>query len=199
MRRGSLSRRVPRLLALFAAAAVTAVPAAETIDPIDPWDYSYCGGQPVYPVIGYTFATLCGPRNQIALGRRGHLMWSFPSLHDPASGQRGTRLLGTEELKRLSLLAEVAHLADSPPAGPGTVVYNLGIDFQGRPYKRVHAPLGDQYAPAHVLFRAMLASVPDAPQLPACDGALRDFNPTLMPAERLSANSPVGKTDHEKN
>jgi len=41
--------------------------------PIDPFDYSYCGGKPVYPVIGFNFATWCGPRNQIGLGRRGRL------------------------------------------------------------------------------------------------------------------------------
>jgi hypothetical protein len=184
---------------MWLAAVAPAALASEVSGPVDPWDYSYCGGQPVYPVIGYTFATVCGPRNQIALGRRGHLMWSFPNENDPASGRRGTRKLGTKELKRLSLLAEVAQLADPPPSGAAAVVYNLGIDFQGRSYKRVHAPLGEQYAPAHELFRAMLALVPDAPLLPACGGALRDFNPTLMPAERVTTVLPAGKSGHEKN
>lgn len=171
-------------LGLTVAGLPATAPAAEPAGPIDPWDYSYCGGQPIYPVIGINFATVCGPRNQIALGRRGHLMWSFPSETDPASGRRGVRQLELAELKRLTLLAEVAQLADSPSFTLGPVVYNLGIEFQGRPYRRVHASLSERYTPAHELFRAMLALIPDKPVLPACGGPLRDFNPTLMPSER---------------
>lgn len=158
------------------------VPAA----PIDPFDYSYCGGKPVYPVIGINFATACGPRNQIGLGRRGHLMWLFPPRHEGDSPVRGKRLLTEAELKRLSLLAEVVQIADSPSAAPGAVIYSLGINFQGRPDKRMRTPVSDAYTPANALFQAMLKLVPDAPLLPACEGALHDFDPTLHPAERVA-------------
>ncbi len=154
--------------------------------PIDPFDYSYCGGKPVYPVIGYNFATACGPRNQIGLGRRGHLMWLFPPRRDGDAPVRGKQLLTEAELKRLSLLAEVVQIADPPPAAPGAVIYSLGINFQGRPDKRLRAPVSDAYTPAHALFREMLKLVPDAPLLPVCEGALRDFDPTLHPVERVA-------------
>jgi len=155
--------------------------------PIDPFDYSYCGGKPVYPVIGINFATACGPRNQIGLGRRGHLMWLFPPRHEGDSSVRGKQLLTEIELKRLSLLAEVVQLADPAPAAPGAMIYSLGINFQGRPDKRMRMPLSDTYTPANALFQAMLKLVPDAPVLPACEGALRDFDPTLHPGERVAA------------
>lgn len=157
-----------------------------SVTPIDPFDYSYCGGKPVYPVIGYNFASACGPRNQIGLGRRGHLMWLFPPRRAGDSPVRGKRLLSETELKRLSLLAEVVQLADPAPAAPGAVIYSLGINFQGRPDKRMRTPVSDAYTPANALFQTMLALVPDAPLLPACEGALRDFDPTLLPAERIA-------------
>ncbi len=154
--------------------------------PIDPFDYSYCGGKPVYPVIGFNFATACGPRNQIGLGRRGHLMWLFPPRHEGDKPARGKRLLAEDELKRLSLLAEVVQLADPTASVPDLVIYSLGINFQGRPDKRLRAPVSDAYTPANALFQAMLQLVPDAPLLPACAGAVRDFDPTLHPAERVA-------------
>lgn len=154
--------------------------------PIDPFDYSYCGGKPVYPVIGFNFATACGPRNQIGLGRRGHLMWLFPPQRAGDSPVRGKQLLTEIELKRLSLLAEVVQIADPAPATPGAVIYSLGINFQGRPDKRLRAPVSDAYTPANALFQEMLKLVPDAPLLPVCEGALRDFDPTLHPAERVA-------------
>jgi len=162
------------------AAQLSMAPAA----PIDPFDYSYCGGKPVYPVIGFNFATACGPRNQIGLGRRGHLMWLFPPRREGDAPVRGKLLLPEAELKRLSLLAEVVQITDPPPAAPGAVIYNLGINFQGRPDKRMRTPVSDAYTPANALYQAMLKLVPDAPVLPACEGALRDFDPTLHPAER---------------
>jgi len=170
-------------LALVSAHAVAAE-SSPTVPPIDPFDYSYCGGQPVYPVIGYNFSTSCGPRNQIALGRRGSLMWSFPSPDNETVLHRGKRLLGTEELKRLSLLAEVTQLADPTVATGGPVIYDLGIDFQGRPYRRVHTTFTDSYTPANELLRAMLALAADAPVLPICAEGVKDFNPTLLPSER---------------
>lgn len=158
--------------------------------PIDPFDYSYCGGKPVYPVIGYNFATVCGPRNQVALGRRGSLMWLFPAADGQTVLHQGKRKLSTEELKRLSLLAEVAQFADPTIVRGGPVVYDLGIDFQGRSYKRIHTVFNDTYTPANELFRAMLALVFDQPLLPECPDAGKDFNPTLLPADRGTAVTP---------
>jgi hypothetical protein len=176
-------------LVLAAVETVAAEPVAAT-PPIDPFDYSYCGGQPVYPVIGYNFATFCGPRNQVALGRRGSLMWLFPAADGRTVLHQGARLLSEEELKRLSLLAEVAQLADPTTVRGGPVIYDLGIDFQGRAYKRIHTSFTDAYTPANKLFRAMLALVPDQPLLPGCAEAEKEFNPTLPPAERRSAVTP---------
>ncbi len=177
-----------RWLCLIGLALVAAQHAAAEslpdIPPIDPFDYSYCGGKPVYPVIGYNIATSCGPRNQVALGRRGTLMWSFPSTDNKTPLHHGKRLLTPEELKRLSLLAEVAQLADPTIVPGGPVIYELGIDFQGRTYKRMHTTFTDSYTPANELLRAMLALVPDQPLLPACAETVKDFNPTLLPSDR---------------
>jgi len=168
------------------AGATAALPSSMSRAPIDPFDYSYCGGKPVYPVIGFNFATACGPRNQIGLGRRGHLMWLFPPRREGDAPVRGKQLLTEAELKRLSLLAEVVQIADPVPPAAGAVIYNLGVNFQGRPDKRMRTPVSDAYTPANALFQAMLKLVPDAPLLPACEGALRDFDPTLHPAERVA-------------
>jgi hypothetical protein len=182
-------RTIVRTLLMAAALLALLGGRAQAMDtagsaPIDPFDYSYCGGKPVYPVIGFNFATACGPRNQIGLGRRGHLMWLIPPRAAGEAPQYGKRKLSDEELARLSLLAEVVQLADPPPAALGRVMYDLGVDFQGRPYKRVHAPVSDAYTPANALFQALLTLVPHAPVLPECGGEPRDFNPTLAPDER---------------
>lgn len=195
MRRFAPSRFAVAVLAMFS--AVLPVMAGETA--IDPFDYAFCGGKPVYPVIGFNFSTACGPRNQIALGRRGKLMWSFAGADGASIAHHGTRHLTVDTLARLTLLAEVVQLADPPPAAIGPVMYDLGIDFQGRPYKRVHAPAGDAYTPANALFQALLALVPDAPLLPACDGSARDFRPTLVPSERTAGSSMHRASGHEKN
>jgi hypothetical protein len=155
--------------------------------PIDPFDYSYCGGKPVYPIIGFNFATYCGPRNQIALGRRGKLMWSFAAADGASIAHRGARQLSEDELSRLTLLAEVAQLAEVPEFRPNPVVYDLGIDFQGRPYKRVRGTLASRGSSANALFEAMRALVPDQPLLPACPGAPADFSPTQLPSDRHAA------------
>lgn len=170
----------------WAAGAPPGQPSITPAAPIDPFDYSYCGGKPVYPVIGFNFATVCGPRNQIGLGRRGHLMWLFPPQREGDKPVRGKHLLTEIELKRLSLLAEVVQLADPAAAAPGAVIYSLGVNFQGRPDKRMRTPVSDAYTPANALFQEMLKLVPDAPLLPICEGALRDFDPTLHPAERVA-------------
>jgi hypothetical protein len=185
------------LAALVAGTAGAAEPAAEPMAvPVDPFDYSYCGGKPVYPVIGFNFATACGPRNQMGLGRRGHLMWLVPPRRAGEAPSRGKRLLSEEELKHLSLLAEVVQLADPPVATVGQVMYDLGVDFQGRPYKRAHAPVSDAYTPANALFQALLALVPDAPVLPECAGERRDFSPTLPTEERADASPDAGGARH---
>jgi hypothetical protein len=175
------------LATVIAADAAAAEPAAA----IDPWDYNYCGGKPVYPEIGYTFATLCGPRNQVALGRRGRLMWSFPSESDPGNGERGSRQLTAEELNRLSLLAEVVQLADPPAPAPGAVVYQLGINFPGRPSKRLHAARDDRYTPAGALAGTLLDLVPVRPDLPDCGGPAVFFDPVQLPGSR----TPLAFTD----
>lgn len=158
--------------------------------PVDPFDYSYCGGQPVYPVIGVNFASFCGPRNQVALGRRGKLMWVFPSADGQSALAQGARQLSTEELKRLSLLAEVAQLADPTRSEAGGLNYQMGIDFQGRPYKRLHAVLTPDYTPANELLRAMLELIPARPLLPDCAPSARYYDPTLLPAERKPLPEP---------
>ena len=167
--------------------ALTATGAwADTVPekPSDPFDYSYCGGKPVYPVIGYNFATVCGPRNQIAVGRRGQLMWLFPSADGRTMLHHGVRKLSADELNRISLLAEVTQLAASTDGAAGHVMYDLGINFSGRPNKREHAAFTADYTPANELFRTLLKLVPDAPLLPDCAEAATDFDPTLMPAQR---------------
>jgi len=153
--------------------------------PSDPFDYNYCGGVPVYPVIGVNFSTFCGPRNQIAVGRYGKLMWLFPAPDGQHVLAQGERQLSLKELKRVSLLAEVVQLADPEPLSqPGAVNYRMGINFSGRPSKRLHAILIDAYSPAHELFQALLDLVPDRPLLPGCQPEASFFDPSLLPGER---------------
>jgi hypothetical protein len=151
---------------------------------VDPYDYNYCGGVPVYPVIGIGFSTLCGPRNQVNLGRYGTLMWLYPSPDGKTALYQGTRKLTVKELKHLSLLAEVADLADPAPLQPGAVNYRLGINFSGRATKRIHAVKDQRYTPANRLFDAMLALVPGKPALPDCMPAKSYFDPYELPKDR---------------
>ncbi len=159
--------------------------------PIDPFDYSYCGGQPLYPVIGINFATYCGPRNQIALGRRGTLMWLFATADGRKVLAQGRRSLTALELKRLSLLAEAAQLAGPPMLHPGAVNYQLGINFPGQASRRIQAVLDDRPNTANALFRAMLAAVPAAPALPMCRESPGYFDPTRPAGQR----KPLGVSD----
>jgi hypothetical protein len=154
------------------------------ISSVDPFDYNYCGGVPVYPVIGISFSTFCGPRNQLALGRYGTLMWLFPALDGAKVLHQGKRKLSDKELKHLSLLAEVAQLADPLPPQPGAVNYRLGINFSGRATKRMHAVKDERYAPANKLFEAMLEMVPDKPALPECSSGPGFFDPNQLPGDR---------------
>jgi len=152
--------------------------------PSDPFDYSYCGGKPVYPVIGFNFATFCGPRNQIALGRRGKLMWSFPTADGTRVLARGARQLTEDELARITLLAEAAQLAESTVGGEGAVRYDLGIDFSGRAFRQVHGVVAEDKSSVMALFAAIRSLVPDTPLLPSCNESAADFQPTRLPAER---------------
>jgi len=150
----------------------------------DPFDYNYCGGKPVYPVIGIGFSTLCGPRNQIGVGRYGTLMWLFPALDGKSALYQGTHKLSVKDLKYISLLAEVADLADAPTLQPGAVNYRLGINFSGRATKRIHAVQNGRDTPANQLFETLLAMVPGKPALPDCRPEQSLFDPYQLPADR---------------
>lgn len=153
-------------------------------EPTDPYDYNYCGGVPVYPVIGVSFSTFCGPRNQIAVGRYGTLMWLFPEPDGSKALLQGTRQLSVKELKHLSLLAEVVHLADPLTPQPGKVNYQLGINFPGRANKPIRGVLDARYSPAKELFEAMLELVPGKPALPECNVEAMFFDPIQLPGKR---------------
>jgi len=155
--------------------------------PADPFDYNFCGGERVYPIIGINFSTACGPRNQIALGRRGKLMWLFPGVDD-ATTHRGAVKLDEATLVRLSLLAEVASINETPALAPGPVMYKLGINFSSRTPKYVHAPYLNVYTPANRLVQEMLKLVPDQPRLPDCPGYTGVFDPTLHGPARREAH-----------
>jgi len=153
--------------------------------PSNPFDYSYCGGKPMYPVIGLNFSTSCGPRNQVALGRRGRLMWLYPT-SDGQVHARGERQLSVRELAELKLLAQAAQLAGPPKDVRGKVLYDLGINFSGQLNKRAHGTLDVDQEPDAVqaLSQAMQRLVPEQPLLPDCQNALVDFSPTRLPHDR---------------
>jgi hypothetical protein len=158
--------------------------------PTNPFDYNFCGGERVYPIVGVNIASACGPRNQLALGRRGKISWFFPAYASmPAS--RGSFRLTDEQLTQLSLLAEVTQVASPPQTQPAPVMYKLGINFSARRPAYVYAPLTDQYTPANSLLQAILALVPEQPRLPECDSEQGLFDPTLHREDRLKLiNSP---------
>ena len=158
--------------------------AKKPLNAVDPFDYNYCGGVPIYPVIGISFSTFCGPRNQLALGRYGSLMWLFPAQDGSRALHEGRRKLSDKELKHLSLLAEVVQLADPLPPQPGAVNYRLGINFSGRATKRLHAVQDERYTPANKLLEAMLEMVPDKPAMPACPSSPGFFDPNQLPDDR---------------
>jgi hypothetical protein len=185
---GVMARRGTVVLAL---AATGAFAAGAPEKPVDPFDYSYCGGKPVYPVIGYNFATACGPRNQIVVGRRGQLMWLYPSADGRIARHQGVRQLTAKELGRISLLAEAVELAGAVDGPPAAVMFDLGINFSGRPNRRMHAAYTASDAPASELLRTLLRLVPAAPLLPACTGMAADFDPTLTAAQRQRHHRPL--------
>lgn len=156
--------------------------------PADPFDYNFCGGERVYPVVGVNFSTACGPRNQVALGRRGKLMWLYPGA-DEASTRRGQVQLDEATLVRLSLLAEVTTVAESAQPVAARVMYKLGINFSARAPKYVHAAYSPAYTPARRLMDELLALVPDKPSLPDCPGYGGVFDPTLTGPARRGAHA----------
>lgn len=153
---------------------------AESEKPIDPFDYNFCGGERVYPIIGVNFSTACGPRNQVALGRRGKLMWLFPAGPGRSRSYNGQFKLNKEQLFILSTLAEVAKITTNPKPVPHKILYRMGINFSARLPKHIFAAATKEYTPSNKLFEEMLSMVPDSakPSLPECNQKLSLFDPT---------------------
>jgi hypothetical protein len=112
------------------------------------------------------------------------LMWLFPDPDGSKALLQGQRQLTVKELKHLSLLAEVVHLADPIVPQPGKVNYQLGINFPGRANKRLRGVLDARYSPAKQVVEAMLELVPGKPALPECDTPAAFFDPVQLPGKR---------------
>lgn len=153
--------------------------------PIDPFDYNFCGGERVYPIVGVNIATACGPRNQIALGRRGKIMWFFPG-DETRKHYKGQMELTKEQLSKLSILAEVAKVTDSVEPVPSKMIYKMGINFSGRQPKYIYTTFDDSYSPSNELLRQMMRLVPasEIPYFPECGATLTVFDPTLHQQDR---------------
>jgi len=174
-------RTIPALLSVF---WVCGAFAADEDKPTNPFDYNFCGGERVYPIVGVNIATACGPRNQIALGRRGKISWFYPA-HDSEPEKKGSYRLTDEQLAKLSLLAEVVMVSNSQQPDPGRVIYKMGINFSARRPAYVYASLVDKYTPGNKLLQAMQSYVPDIPKLPDCKDSLSIFDPTMRMEDRL--------------
>lgn len=174
------------LLCIFCMMGIPSLACAQE-KPKDPFDYNFCGGERVYPVVGVEFATACGPRNIIALGRRGKISWFFPGPDGTSKGQRmGAFRLTDKQLFRLSLLAEVVQVADVPKPVAARVQYRFGLNFSGRELRRIHTGVTDDYVPSTHLFQQMLKLVPDKPLLPDCPGKAAIFDPILPMTQRIT-------------
>lgn len=185
--------RKPRLMSLILLLMISVATFASEKQK-DPFDYNFCGGERVYPIVGVEFSTVCGPRNMVALGRRGKVMWFFPSADGKMeNSKKGQFKLSDTQLLRFNLLAEVTQV--SPPAEPvpAKVQYKLGVNFSGRPFSTVHTGLTDQYLPSSQLLKAILEIIPDKPHLPDCGGPLRVFDPIMSRVEREQRYGQVGK------
>lgn len=183
------------ILFLLSISWVYAAALADEDKPANPFDYNFCGGERVYPIVGVNIATACGPRNQIALGRRGKISWFFPA-HDSEPEKKGSYRLTDEQLAELSLLAEVVMVSNSQQPDPGRVIYKMGINFSARKPAYAHASLTDEYTPANKLLQVMRSRVPDAPVLPDCKDSLSIFDPTMRMEDRLqliSASKNIAK------
>jgi len=153
--------------------------------PVDPFDYNFCGGERVYPIVGVNISTACGPRNQVALGRRGKIMWFFPGVNTTSS-YTGSFQLSKEQLSKLSILAEVAKVADSVEPVPSKLIYKMGINFSGRQPKYIYSTFDDTYTPSNELLRQIMRLVPESekPHFPDCGKTLSVFDPTLHQEDR---------------
>ena len=177
--------------ALLSALWVCVAVAADD-EPINPFDYNFCGGERVYPIVGVNIATACGPRNQIALGRRGKISWIYPA-HGAEPEKSGSYRLTDEHLAKLSLLAEVVMVSGSEQPDHGRVLYKMGINFSARKPAYVYAPLTDEYTPGNKLLQAMQSHVPDEPKLPECLHSLSLFDPTMRMEDRLQLINASGQ------
>jgi len=185
-----LARGVVALGALLALLAGSAFSTLEAKKPkrvkAKQYDYNFCGGERVYPRIGVNFSTHCGPRNQIAVGRRGKLMWFFPEAPGRGRTLRGIRKLTVKQLARVSVLAEVVILAEAEKIKPARVIYDMGVNFSARRKKSLMAPYSTRYTPANALYQALLELLPPGqdPFLPQCGKGKTIFNPTRHRLER---------------
>jgi len=172
---------------------IQAAPVLNEDKPTDPFDYNFCGGERVYPIVGVNISTACGPRNQIALGRRGKIMWFFPG-SDTRKEQKGNKQLSREELARLSILAEVAKVADNIEPVPSKLIYKMGINFSGRQPKYIYATFNETYTPSNELLKHMISLVPEdaKPYFPDCGQTLTVFDPTLHQADRKKKLAEAG-------
>jgi len=171
-------------LALLGVVWVCVAVAADNEKPANPFDYNFCGGERVYPIVGVNIATACGPRNQIALGRRGKISWFYPA-HGSEPEKKGSYRLEDEQLAKLSLLAEVVMVSGSQQPDHGSVLYKMGINFSARKPAYVYASLTDEYTPGNKLLQAMRSHVPDELKLPECQDFLSLFDPTMRMEDRL--------------
>ena len=165
---------------IFILSAILSPLSAESKKTIDPFDYNFCGGERVYPIIGVNFSTSCGPRNQVALGRRGKLMWLFPAGPGQTRSHNGQYKLNKEQLFILSTLAEVAKIAPNPLPKPHKVMYRMGINFSARLPKYIYSAVTKNYSPSNQLYEKLLSMVPksEKPSLPECNQKLILFDPT---------------------
>ena len=157
----------------------------ENDKPSNPFDPNFCGGERVYPRIGVNFATVCGPKNTVTVGRRGLFEWFFDTMDDKKPMQ-GKIQLPKKLLQEITLMAEVAMIADPVPAEPEKVIYVMGFDFSGRNPKSFKASFNNRQTPANELLRKLLSLVPEdqKPNLPEC-GTRMVFDPTLHHDDRL--------------
>jgi len=176
------------IIIIFLSLCLCKLEAAPTLTedkPVDPFDYNFCGGERVYPIVGVNISTACGPRNQIALGRRGKIMWLFPGDKTRPTYQ-GNILLTKEQLAGLSILAEVAKITDNIAPVPSKLIYKMGINFSGRQPKYIYTTFNDSYTPSNALLRKMISLVPktEKPHFPECGPTLSIFDPTLHQHDR---------------